>query len=185
MDPRLERLQREIASALAGLLPDELLAHAPGKWCAAEILEHLYLTYTGTIRGFGRVVDAGKPLATAPTWKQRGQALVVVGFGYMPTGRKAPPVARPRGVPSEEVLANVGPKIAAMDEIMSRCEAKFGSSTKILDHPILGPLSIDQWRKFHLVHGVHHVKQIRRLRIEFGNGSAKHDARENKKSAGA
>jgi hypothetical protein len=33
-----------------------------------------------------------------------------------------------------------------------------------LDHPILGPLTGGQWRKFHLVHGLHHVKQIRRLR---------------------
>jgi hypothetical protein len=33
-----------------------------------------------------------------------------------------------------------------------------------LDHPILGPFSIAQWRKFHLVHGLHHVKQIQRLK---------------------
>lgn len=173
MDPYLARLQREIASATAGLLPEEWILHAPGKWCSAEILEHLFLTYTGTTRGFGRVVDAGTPLATLSTWKQRSQAWIVVGFGYMPTGREAPSVARPRGIPSEKVLTTIGPQIAAMDEIMSTCEAKFGSRSKVLDHPILGPLSIDQWRRFHLVHGLHHVKQIRQLRREFGGDSTK------------
>ncbi len=29
---------------------------------------------------------------------------------------------------------------------------------------VLGPLNIDQWRKFHLVHGEHHLKQIAAIR---------------------
>jgi hypothetical protein len=30
-----------------------------------------------------------------------------------------------------------------------------------MDHPFLGPLTASQWRKFHLVHGRHHARQIR------------------------
>lgn len=164
MDPHLQRLQREIASAVSGLSPEQLSWHDPEKWCAAEILEHLYLTYTGTAKGFGRVIQADKPLASRITWKNRGQALIVVGFGHMPAGRKSPPTARPRGVPPGKVTAEIGSAIAEMDDIMNRCAAKFGSRTKVLDHPILGPFSVNQWRKFHLVHGLHHVKQIQRLR---------------------
>ena len=164
MDPRLHRLQEEIASATAGLTAEQLTTHPPGKWCAAEVLEHLYLTYTGTIKGFQRVAESGKPLGTTQTWRQRVRTLVVVGLGYLPSGREAPPVARPRGVPPEKVQAEIGPAIAEMDDIMARCERQLGSSSKLLDHPILGPLTCAQWRKFHLVHGMHHVKQIRRLR---------------------
>jgi hypothetical protein len=51
-----------------------------------------------------------------------------------------------------------------MDDCIGRCEEKFGAHRKLLDHPILGPLTAAQWRKFHLVHGLHHVKQIWRLR---------------------
>jgi hypothetical protein len=164
VDPRLQKLQKEVESEIATLSGEQLNAHPPGKWCAAEVLEHLYLTYTGTIKGFERVVEAGKPTTTAiPTWAQRARTLVVVGFGYLPSGREAPPVARPRGLPQETVLAGIGPKIAQMDEIIARCEEKFGSRRKLLDHPILGPLTAAQWRTFHLVHGLHHVKQIRRL----------------------
>lgn len=164
VDSHLQRLQEEIARAVAGLSAEQLSWHPPGKWCAAEVLEHLYLTYTGTVKGFERVAEAGKPLAAAQNWRQRGRTLVVVGFGYLPSGREAPPVARPRGVPTEKVLAEIGPKIAQMDEIMTRCEENLGARQKLLDHPILGPLTAGQWRKFHLVHGRHHVKQIRRLR---------------------
>jgi DinB family protein len=164
VDPCLRRLREEIAAAVAGLSPEQLSRHPPGKWCAAEVLEHLYLTYTGTVKGFERVAAAGKPLVTAQTWPQRRRTLVVVGLGYLPSGREAPPVARPRGLPPEKVLAEIGLKIAEMDDSIARCEQKLGSRRKLLDHPILGPLTAAQWRKFHLVHGLHHVKQIRRLR---------------------
>jgi len=164
VDPLLERLQDEIASAVAGLAAEELSWHPPGKWCATEVLEHLYLTYTGTTKGFSRVAEAGKPLATTSTWVHRGRRLVVLGFGHLPSGREAPAVTRPRGVPREKVLAEIGLKIAEMDESIRRCEESLGTRRKLLDHPILGPLTAAQWRKFHLVHGLHHVKQIRRLR---------------------
>jgi len=164
VDPHLKRLQEEIATAVAGLSAELASWHPPGKWCAAEVLEHLYLTYTGTIKGFERVAEAGKPLATVSSWRQRGRALIVVGFGYMPSGREAPPVARPRGVPQEKVLTEIGPKITEMDDVIRRCEETLGLRRDLLDHPILGPLTGRQWRKFHLVHGLHHVKQIRGLR---------------------
>lgn len=164
LDPRLERLQREIAAATAGMTAEQLGRHAPGKWCAAEVLEHLYLTYTGTIKGFERVMAAGQPRCTAASWKQRVAKLVVVGFGHMPAGREAPAMARPRGTPQEKVRAEVGAKISEMDDIIRRCEQGMGRSRALLDHPILGPLNGRQWRKFHLVHGMHHVKQIRGLR---------------------
>jgi Protein of unknown function (DUF1569) len=92
------------------------------------------------------------------------ETFVVVGLGYLPSGREAPPVARPRGIPPEKVLAEIGPRIVEMDAIIATCAQKFGVRKKLLDHPILGPLTAAQWSKFHLVHGLHHVKQIRRLR---------------------
>ena len=165
MDPRLNRLQQEIASAVAGMSAEQLWAHVPGKWCASEILEHLYLTYTGTVKGFQRVAEAGKPLtATSPTWTQRGRTLVVVGFGHLPSGRESPTAVRPHGLPPDKVLAEIGLKIVEMDDVIARCEEKFGSRSRLLDHPALGPLTAKQWRKFHLVHGLHHVRQIWRLR---------------------
>jgi len=62
------------------------------------------------------------------------------------------------------VLSEIVPKIAEMDAVIASCERKFGSRRKLLDHPVLGPLTAAQWRKFHLVHGLHHVKQLRHLK---------------------
>lgn len=128
------------------------------------MLEHLYLTYTGTLRGLANVAKQGRPLAARATWAHRRRTLIVVGLGYFPSGRESPPVGRPRGLAQEKVLAEVGPKIAEMDEALARGEEKYGRRTNLLDHPVLGPLTASQWRKFHLVHGLHHMKQIRRLR---------------------
>jgi hypothetical protein len=110
------------------------------------------------------VVEGGKPLRSKPTWKNSVQALVVLRFNYLPKGREAPPQARPRGLPVEKVLAEILSKMAEMDALLTDCAAKFGGQIKLLDHPFLGPFSIDRWRKFHLVDGLHHVKQMRKLR---------------------
>ena len=163
MDPALQRLQQTIQSVIQDLSSERLRAHPPGKWCIAEVLEHLYLTYTGTIKGCERVLESGKPLARATTWSDRAKTFVVVDLGYLPSGRQAPSTSRPKGLEAEKVTAEILLKIAQMDEMIGQCEQKCGTG-KILDHPILGPLTGAQWRKFHLVHGMHHVKQIRRLR---------------------
>ena len=163
MDPALRRLQQTIQSVIQDLPVERLRAHPPGKWCIAEVLEHLYLTYTGTIKGCERILEAGKPLARASTWADRAKTFVVVALGYLPSGRQAPTTALPKGLSAEKVTAEILPKIAQMDDLIGRCEQKCGRG-KILDHPILGPLTGAEWRKFHLVHGMHHVKQIRRLR---------------------
>jgi Protein of unknown function (DUF1569) len=164
MDSRLDKLKESLQSAVEGMSSEQLSWHPPGKWCAAELLEHLYLTYTGTIKGFERVVSKGKPLASRASMAQRMLTLVVVGLGHMPAGRKAPAMVLPKGLPAEEVRNEIGAKIVAMDAIIAQCEARFGRRVHLLDHPILGPLSATQWRKLHLVHGQHHLKQILRLR---------------------
>ncbi len=164
MDSRLEKLRESLASAVEGMSSEQLSCHPPGKWCAAELLEHLYLTYTGTILGFERVVRKGKSLASRASMTQRMLTLVVVGLGHMPAGRKAPAMVLPKGLPPEEVRKDIGGKMVAMDAIITQCEARFGRRVRLLDHPILGPLSAPQWRKLHLVHGRHHQKQLLHLR---------------------
>jgi len=164
MDFYLQRLQDAIGSATEGMSEEALLEHPEGKWSVAEILEHLYLTYTGTIKGFERCLEAGKPLARVPTWKDHCRTFVVVGLGHLPEGRKAPKNATPRGLPAEQVLAQVPEKIRAMDTVIAQAEQKYGKQIKLLDHPILGPLRAREWRKFHWIHGQHHLGQISNLR---------------------
>jgi uncharacterized protein DUF1569 len=164
VDPHLKKLRQEIASAVAGLSCEESSWHSPGKWCVAEILEHLYLTYTGTLKGLSRSLASGTPAVSEATLKDRVRAWIVLRFGYLPTGREAPQFTRPKGLPYERVIVELGMKIEEMDDALTHYAAQFGARTKVLDHVFLGPFSIDQWRKFHLVHGMHHLKQIRKIR---------------------
>jgi hypothetical protein len=164
MDSRLDRLQQALNSAVEGMSDEQLRWHPEGKWCAAEVLEHLYLTYTGTTKGFQEMLQGGKPLATTPTPKQRLRKFVVLGLNYLPEGRKSPAMVQPKGLPSEKVRQGLAEAMNAMDTIITEGELHFGSATPLLDHPILGALTGRQWRKFHWLHGMHHQKQLFRLR---------------------
>lgn len=160
MDAGLEALKANLESVVAGMSNEQLRQARPGKWCAAEVLEHLFLTYTGTIKGLEKAMAEGRPLATRASFKQRLATFVVVRYGHMPTGRKTPSVARPRGMNEQEVRGQIGGTVEMMDAMLAKCEKRFGRRVKLLDHPILGPLSARQWRRFHCVHGRHHHKQL-------------------------
>lgn len=164
MDSRLDKLRKSLESAVEGMSSEQLSWHFPGKWSAAELLEHLYPTYTGTIKGFERVMTAGKPLASRASMSQRMRTFVVVGLGHMPGGVKAPDMVVPIGLPLEKVRGEIGAKLGAMDAIIKQCEVRFGRRVHVLDHPILGPLTAPKWRKLHVVHGRHHHKQLVALR---------------------
>ena len=176
MDSYLEQLQETLAAAIDGISGADLTRHPEGKWSIGEILEHLYLSYTGTTKGFQRCLEAGKPLATKATLPQRLKALLVVKIGKFPPGREAPKWTKPRGTALEKIVADIGMQIAAMDQAITQCDERYGKETRLLDHPILGPFTASQWRKFHWVHGRHHMKQIERLReaAESGCGCQEH-----------
>ena len=162
----LHLVQQAIDDAVRGMDSRQLSWHREGKWNAAAILEHLSLTYSGTAKGLQRCLEAERPSATPPSGRERLARLVVTGLRYMPPGRKAPAMVVPRGAAPDTVLADVQRNLAAADQAISRCEARFGARTKIANHPILGPLTAQQWRTFHLVHTRHHMKQIARIRAD-------------------
>ena len=164
MDFYLERVEQAISRATQGMAIAQLSRRPQeGKWSAAEILEHLSLTYSGTAKAMERCLTAGQPTANLPTLKDRVATVVVVGLGHMPQGREAPAVTRPRGAAPEESLPVLLRSLAEMDELITRCEQKFGKRRRIVNHPVLGPLTARQWRKFLWVHARHHAQQIERL----------------------
>lgn len=164
MDFYLKKTREALERATEGMTPEQLERRPGEKWSAAQILEHLSLTYTGTIKAMQKCLQAGKPMATSPTMYQRLAVALVVGLGRMPEGRTAPAHTVPRGTPGRESLAQVQANLHAMEEAIAQCERQFGPKVKIADHTVLGPLSAPQWRKFHWVHGRHHAKQIERMR---------------------
>src|SRR4029453_13931414 len=102
MDSRFVKLREDLESAVEGMSSEQLRWHLPGKWCAAEVLEHLYLTYAGTTRGLEKVIARRTPPPTTPSIRQRALTFVVVGLRYVPSGFEAPGLVRPKGLPVEQ-----------------------------------------------------------------------------------
>jgi hypothetical protein len=57
--------------------------------------------------------------------------------------------------------------IRSLDRKIAAAEKMFGPHCRAINHMVLGPLSAMQWRRFHLVHGRHHIKQIQAIRKEY------------------
>ena len=159
MNSYLERLRQELEDATGG--GSDLGQTPGGKWTPAQILEHLLLTYKNTSKALDKCLQQGTTLARRPTFRDRAATLLVVGIGYLPKGRKAPERAIPVGMAFAEVRDALSAELERMGSGLDACEKKFGSRTKILDHPFIGPLTAEEWRKFHWVHGRHHARQIR------------------------
>jgi hypothetical protein len=160
----LDRTRASIENQAAGMSAADLERHPPGKWSPAGILEHLAITFDGTRRNLQKCLDTGARRASRSTLRQRVGVAIVIEMGRFPTGRQAPPVTQPKGLSGEAALEAIRRDLAAMDAVMVECAARFGTRVKIADHPILGPLSLRQWRRFHWVHTRHHMKQIARLK---------------------
>ena len=173
MHPESETLRKAIEQATGGMNVCELAWHPEGKWSSAEILEHLALTYSATAKGMRRVLQSDAPQVRPATWKERISITVVVRAGYFPFGREAPGQVTPRESNPALVLSRIHANLSEMDEVIGECERRFGSKAVILLHPLLGPLSLNQWRKFHRVHCLHHLKQIYSLRARMQAEMAK------------
>src|SRR5271165_3656016 len=111
--------------------PDALLRAPAEKWNSLQIIEHLFLSYTATTKGLLRTMEEGQPKQTTP-----------------------------RASLGNEPLRHVNDALVAMDATLADAEKRFGARTRVLNLPILGPLTAQQWRRFHQVHGRHHLKQI-------------------------
>ena len=163
MDSLLKDALDEIQRATNGMTAEQLAWHPAGKWSAAEVLEHLTLTFVGTAKGMQRVSAAGVDGGTKPTLKQRASVFVVTRLGYFPSGRKSPEMVDPKTSEPKTAVPRILEALTNMDGVLREVEQKAGKAAKI-PHPILGPLTIAEWKKFHRIHTKHHMKQVDALR---------------------
>ena len=136
----------------------------PDQWSVVEVVEHLQRAYLGTAKGFERCLEKDAPIATGQTFKQQLYSLALIHLGFFPEGRQAPKHIIPTGeLDLGAVLEATRRDLERLDAAATKTRARFRSA-KVVDHPILGAFTVDQWLKFHLVHTRHHEKQIRARR---------------------
>lgn len=64
-----------------------------------------------------------------------------------------------------ELVVAMKNELEHMDRLLDTCRDQFGMQ-RIASHFIFGPLRVDQWRRFHVVHGRHHLKQLARIQAQ-------------------
>jgi hypothetical protein len=140
---------------------------SPHGWSIQQIVEHLLLTHSSTEAVVGNRLVKGRPTRTQPNLFQRLAQPAVTKFGYFPHGRIAPAAVIPpdttHPLSGQGLINATAEHLYRLDGVFSEAKEAFGS-VRCATHEVLGPLSIDQWAEFHLVHGLHHVRRIAAIR---------------------
>jgi hypothetical protein len=162
MDAWLDRLLKEIETTTAGLCDSDWSRAPKERWNSAQIMEHLARSYGTTAKMLELSAEAGVPEMRAANIPEVLKRLLVVNLGVFPPGAKSPAMVLPKGDSGPVALERAFTNLKRMDTAIAAAEERWGSAKPIAMHPILGPLNCPEWRKFHYVHGVHHLRQIRK-----------------------
>lgn len=161
MHPTLAAARALIDRTAGGLDPAAIDRAVAGKWSIRYILEHLTLAYAGNAAALERALESGEVRGRAPALRERLARLLVVDVGYFPRAESPPPAMPSGSIPAEQSLAAVHESLFRVDRALSRTADRFGERTRVANHPYFGGLTVGQWRRFHLRHTQHHMRQVR------------------------
>jgi Protein of unknown function (DUF1569) len=165
----LERVVSQISSEVLALDAETAQLHPNEmtyKWSAQQVVEHLVLGYRLTSGALETRLNKGRLSRNQKrTYLQWTLQLMVLSFGRLPRGVPAleetmPVAGRFAAMDGQQLGDLVRREISTMDSVFDACRRKFGME-RVAVHPFLGPLRVDQWRRFHVVHGMHHLTQLR------------------------
>jgi Protein of unknown function (DUF1569) len=165
----LERVVCQIAGEVRGLSAETSQLHPKGldyKWNAQQVVEHLVLGCRLTSSALQKRLDKGRiSRKQKRTYLQWSLQLMILSFGVLPQGVSAldettPVKGRFAPMDGRQLADLLRQEIEAMDTLFDTCRRKFGME-RVATHPWLGPLRVDQWRRFHALHGLHHAAQLR------------------------
>jgi hypothetical protein len=171
MHPVFESACREVTAELGGFDGTSASVHPCGRphcWTVQQVVEHLVLSMDQTRATLQERLAKGRPghnLHRSRTeWALQ---LMILSAGHMPKGVGAPrettPAANMEGTGVRELTERLERSIELLDATMDECRQRFDME-RVGRHFLLGPLRIDQWRRYHVLHLRHHVKQIAEMR---------------------
>jgi hypothetical protein len=165
----LERVVTQITDEVRTLNAETAQIHPGGNahvWSAQQVVEHLVLGYRLNTAALQGRLDKGRLSRQAGrTNVQRLLQIMILSFGRLPRGAPALDEETPvegsfPTMNGEQLVALLRQELETMDAALDACKHKFGME-RVAPHPWLGFLRVDQWRRFHVVHGLHHVVQLR------------------------
>lgn len=162
---------RDVTAELGGFDATSATVHPWGRphcWSVQQIVEHLVLSMDGSRTTLEERLTKGRlgrNLHRSRTeWALQ---LMILSAGHMPKGVGAPRETTPAAdLPStgvRELTERLETSIELLDATLDQCRARFGME-RVGRHFLLGPMRIDQWRRYHVLHMRHHLKQMCELR---------------------
>jgi len=165
----MQRAGRQFLQRFKDLSRNDLQAKPrAGGWSRQQVVQHMLLAYSATVAELERRLEKGSPSKRMRTPKERLAQFVIIRCAYFPPGRQAPQMVKPElsklpALDGAELAAEYRRRAGELDASLDKARAAWGRSAAVATHPILGPLSEPQWRKFHAVHTLHHCKQLDRI----------------------
>ena len=146
---------------LAGRPEGDWYVAPPGRWCPAQIVEHLALSVERSGIKFEER-RAAEPMVRRPrTLFERVAYLFIMRIGWIPRGFTSPEATRPSGHPdraaTEQRLQEGVARFARLEQLLLPARA----NDVFVRHPRMGDLNFSEWVRFHERHFRHHAKQIR------------------------
>jgi len=155
----------DLPDIVLGPLADRPEAHwyaAPsGKWCAAQIVEHLALGLEWSARKFEERRSRDPMVRRPRSLFERGAHFLIMNLGWFPSGFEAPsasvPAARVEGGIAESHFRHG----VARHQELARLLLPARARDLLVRHPRFGDLTLPEWLEFHVRHARHHARQIR------------------------
>jgi Protein of unknown function (DUF1569) len=171
MHPVFQSAFRDITAELSRFDSTSASVHPWGRphcWSVQQIVEHLVLSMDNTRTTLAERLAKGRPgrhLRRSRTeWVLQ---LMILSAGHMPKGVGAPRETTPKGslqsTGVRELTERLERATELLDATLDECRHRFGME-RVGRHFLLGPLRVDQWRRYHVLHLQHHLSQVRGLR---------------------
>jgi tetrahydromethanopterin S-methyltransferase subunit G len=140
----------------------------PSCWSVQQIVEHLVLSMEQTVTALEQRLAKGRPerrsTRSRTEWLLQ---LMVLSAGHMPRGvgatRETIPPAQMPSTGIRELIERLESAIERLDATLEQSRQRFGME-RVGRHFLLGPLRVDQWRRYHVLHLQHHTRQMREVR---------------------
>jgi hypothetical protein len=171
MHPVFQSVFRELTDELGRFDATSASVHPCGRphcWSVQQIVEHLVLSMDGTRTMLQERLTKGRPGQHVHRCRAEwALQLMVLSAGHMPRGVGAPRETTPKeNLPPtavRELVQRLETAIESLDATMDESRHRFGME-RVGRHFLLGPLRIDQWRRYHVLHLRHHLTQVSELR---------------------
>jgi hypothetical protein len=166
MHPVLAKAIHPVAEQIATVTLAEAQVSANSelrRWSGQEVVEHLILSIQKSKEELQRRLKSKNSPFYSCTFIQWVIKFQLLWFGSMPRGIPATHSLSPH-----RIVAQDGPALAArllseaeeLSKALAECRIAFGVRP-CGNHPIYGPLRVEEWRRYHAVHCRHHLQQFK------------------------